>query len=238
MNLESYGIDIPIAHLEQMAHHEFNVYQTEMQEIAAKIAQQRGWKDTDYRSVCRTAQTGPISGDAVLPFYKKRLAEIEEIIAKQNLVTLPDRPARIRIATAAESSAQPAPHMVPPPLLNNTGQQGEFVLPLNLPPQRGRKEGTEIRRLLLRRRDLDDHRPRGAPRPRAAIRFDGRARCVTGPRSLCLQQYQRRRLGPLRRIHHQAVHAARRPAHLAADAPAARRQGIHRSGTSVRQDEA
>jgi len=140
LNLERYGIDIPIAHLEQMAHHEFSVYQTEMQQIAAKIAQQRGWKDRDYRSVCRRLKQDQISGDAVLPFYKKRLAEIEEIIRKQNLVTLPDRPARIRIATPAESAAQPAPHMVPPPLLNNTGQQGEFVLPLNLPPSEGEKK--------------------------------------------------------------------------------------------------
>jgi len=48
-------------------------------------------------------------------------------------VSLPDRPARIRIATAAETAQQPAPHMVPPPFLHNTGQKGEFVLPLNIP---------------------------------------------------------------------------------------------------------
>jgi uncharacterized protein (DUF885 family) len=52
-------------------------------------------------------------------------------------VTLPDRPARIRIATAAETAQQPAPHMVPPPFLNNTGQKGEFVLPLNIPAAPG-----------------------------------------------------------------------------------------------------
>jgi hypothetical protein len=78
-----------------------------------------------------------LTGEAILPFYKKRLGEIEAIIVKQNLVTLPDRPARIRIATPAESTEQPAPHMSPPPLLNNTGEQGEFVLPLNMPPTKG-----------------------------------------------------------------------------------------------------
>src|SRR5258708_165136 len=30
--------------------------------------------------------------------------------------------------------------MVPPPLLNNTGQQGEFVLPLQAPPPPGSSE--------------------------------------------------------------------------------------------------
>jgi hypothetical protein len=140
LDLEHYGIDIPIAHLAEEAHHEFKVYQAEMQVIAVKVAAEHGWRDADYRSVCRRLKQDQISGDAVLPFYKKRLAEIEQIITKQHLVTLPERPARIRLATAAESSSQPAPHMVPPPLLNNHGEQGEFVLPLNLPPTEGGKK--------------------------------------------------------------------------------------------------
>ncbi len=137
LNLEGYGIDIPIAQLTQMAHHEFKIYQAQMQAIATQIARQRGWPNTDYRDVSRRLKQDQLIGDAILPFYKKRLAEIEAIIVKENLVTLPDRPARIRIATPAESAQQPAPHMVPPPLLNNTGEQGEFVLPLNMPPTAG-----------------------------------------------------------------------------------------------------
>jgi uncharacterized protein (DUF885 family) len=137
LNLERYGIDVPIARLEQLAHHEFKVYQGQMQELAAQVASQRGWKDTDYRSVCRRLKQDQLTGEAILPFYKKRLGEIEAIVVKHNLVTLPSRPARIRIATAAESAEQPAPHMVPPPLLHNTGEQGEFVLPLNMPPTAG-----------------------------------------------------------------------------------------------------
>jgi hypothetical protein len=137
LNLESYGINMPIAQLAEMAHHEFKVYQAQMQIIATQIAQQRGWPDRNYRTVSRRLKQDQLTGDAILPFYKKRLAEIEAIIVKHDLVTLPDRPARIRIATPAESAAQPAPHMVPPPLLNNTGEQGEFVLPLNMPPTAG-----------------------------------------------------------------------------------------------------
>ena len=34
---------------------------------------------------------------------------------------------------------QPAPHMVPPPFLHNTGQKGEFVLPLNIPAGPGQQ---------------------------------------------------------------------------------------------------
>jgi len=139
LNLEHYGVDIPIAQLEEMAHREFQIYQGQMQEIAMQIAAQRQWRVTDYRDVCRRLRQDQIKGDDVLPFYKKRLGEIEAIIVKHNLVTLPDRPARIRLATPAESAEQPAPHMVAPPLLNNTGEQGVFVLPLNMPPTQGEK---------------------------------------------------------------------------------------------------
>ncbi|HEV2286663.1 MAG TPA: DUF885 family protein, partial [Steroidobacteraceae bacterium] len=69
-----------------------------------------------------------------------RLHQIERIIVAQNLVTLPDRPAIIRLATAAETAQQPAPHMSPPPFLHNTGQRGEFVLPLNIPSATGGSE--------------------------------------------------------------------------------------------------
>ena len=74
-----------------------------------------------------------IADDQVLEFYKRRLAQIEDIIRAQHLVTLPDRPARIRLGTPAENAQQPAPHMVPPRLIGNTGEQGEFVLPLAVP---------------------------------------------------------------------------------------------------------
>lgn len=66
--------------------------------------------------------------------------EIEKIIAAKNLVTLPGRPAIIRLATPAETAQQPAPHMTPPPFLHNTGQRGQFVLPLNIPSATGGAE--------------------------------------------------------------------------------------------------
>jgi uncharacterized protein (DUF885 family) len=83
--------------------------------------------------VIRELKKRQLVGDAILPFYEDRLKQIEKIIVEKQIVTLPDRPARIRIATAAETAQQPAPHMVPPPFLHNTGQKGEFVLPLNIP---------------------------------------------------------------------------------------------------------
>jgi uncharacterized protein (DUF885 family) len=137
LSLESYGIDIPPAQLTQMAHKAFADDQAQMQVLAAQVAKEHGWSLTDYREVIRELKKKQITGDAILPFYKARLKAIEDIIVAKNLVTLPDRPAIIRLATAAETAQQPAPHMVPPPFLNNTGQKGEFVLPLNVPSATG-----------------------------------------------------------------------------------------------------
>jgi uncharacterized protein (DUF885 family) len=47
----------------------------------------------------------------------------------------------MRIGSEAESAAQPAPHLDPPPLVDNTGQPGQFVLPLgHLKPGDGQRE--------------------------------------------------------------------------------------------------
>ncbi|MDP9050840.1 MAG: DUF885 domain-containing protein [Acidobacteriota bacterium] len=137
LSLESYGIDIPPTQLTEMAHKAFAADQAQMQTLAAQVAKDHGWSLTDYRDVIRELKKQQITGDAILPFYKARLKQIEDILVAKNLVTLPQRPAIIRLATAAETSQQPAPHMTPPPFLNNTGQRGEFVLPLNVPSATG-----------------------------------------------------------------------------------------------------
>ena len=135
--LENFGIDIPSDQLTAMAHKAFDEIQAEMKPIAAQIAQQRHLPSSDYRHVMRELKKQQIVGGAILPLYKDRLSQIEKIIREHQLVSLPDRPARIRLATAAETVQQPAPHMVPPPFLHNTGEKGEFVLPLNIPAAPG-----------------------------------------------------------------------------------------------------
>jgi len=131
--LQNFGIDITPGQMAALAHKGFDEIQAEMKPIAAEIATQRNLPSSDYRDVIRELKKEQLVGDAILPFYQQRLKQIEEIITKQQIVSLPDRPARIRIASAAETAQQPAPHMVPPPFLHNTGQKGEFVLPLNIP---------------------------------------------------------------------------------------------------------
>jgi uncharacterized protein (DUF885 family) len=137
-NLEQYGVDIPPATLTTRAHEAFDQIQREMQALAPTVAKARGWTMTDYREVIRALKQEQLVGDAILPHYQARLKELERIIAREKLVTLPTRPARIRLASEAETAASPAPNMRPPRLIGNTGEQGEFVLPLNVPSTDGR----------------------------------------------------------------------------------------------------
>lgn len=138
-DLRQVGVDIAPGDLADRAHRGFAQIKDEMQTLAARVASQRGWQKADYREVVRELKKAQIPDDQVLDFYKRRLAQIEDIIRAQRLVTLPSRPARIRLGTPAENAQQPAPHAVPPRLLGNTGEQVEFVLPLSVPGKTDQK---------------------------------------------------------------------------------------------------
>jgi hypothetical protein len=101
ISLENYGIDYAPDELTRLAHEMFAQLQTQMQSIAAKVAKERHLPSPDYRAVIAALKKDQIPGDQVLPHYQKRLAEIEDIIRREHLVTLPDRPAIIRLASAA-----------------------------------------------------------------------------------------------------------------------------------------
>jgi len=130
LNAERYGVDYPVDELKRMAHQSFTEIQAQMEALAPKVAAERGFKSTDYRSVIAELKKDQIPGDQILEHYQHRLAEIEGVIRTNHLVTLPSRPAIIKIATAAETAQQPAPHMQPPPLIDNHGERGAFILPL------------------------------------------------------------------------------------------------------------
>jgi hypothetical protein len=107
------------------------------------VAKARSLGGSDYRDVIRELKKAQIVGDAILPHYRARLEQMEAIIRREQLVTLPEREARIRIATDAEAAQSPAPNMRPPRLLGNTGEMGEFVLPLNIPAPPGSEKATQ-----------------------------------------------------------------------------------------------
>ncbi len=105
-----FGVDIPPGDLAKMAHAAFDEIQKEMQTVAAVVAKEKGWSATDYRDVIRELKKDQLVGDAILPHYQARLKDLEQIITREKLVTLPTRPARIRLASAAETAASPAPN--------------------------------------------------------------------------------------------------------------------------------
>ncbi len=137
--LEGYGIDIPPAEIAKMAHAAFTDIQNQMKPLAEEIAKKYNLPSADYRDAMKFLKKDQIIGDSIMPLYRRHLTDIEAIIREHHLVTLPNRPAIIRLASEAETAQSPAPHMVPPPFLNNTGQRGVFVLPLNMPPAPGEK---------------------------------------------------------------------------------------------------
>ncbi len=139
-NLEQAGVEIPAAQLAGQAHAAFDAIQKRMRELAPQVAKEHGWNLTDYRAVIRELKKDQLIGEAILPHYKARLKQIEEIVRRNDLVTLPNREARIRLASAAESAAGPAPNMRPPRLVGNRGESGEFVLPLNIPDASGKMQ--------------------------------------------------------------------------------------------------
>ena len=50
-----------------------------------------------------------VDGDKLVDHYRDILGRIEEIIQREDIITLPQREAGIRIASAAETARQPAP---------------------------------------------------------------------------------------------------------------------------------
>ncbi len=139
-NLKGVGVDMDVDQLQSRAKASFREIQSEMQAMAEHIATARGLDSSDYRDVIRALKTEQVIGEEILPHYQQRMKDLEALIVAHKVVTLPDRDAVIRLASAAESAAIPAPHMSPPRLIGNTGETGEFVLPLKVPGEAGEED--------------------------------------------------------------------------------------------------
>jgi hypothetical protein len=140
-SLERNGVDIPPEELAQRAHAAFKDIQQQMQALSPKVAKEKSLTVSDYRDVIRALKQEQLIGEAILPHYRQRIKEIEAIIQRERLVTLPEREMKIQLASAAESAITPAPHFRPPRLLGNTGEMGEFILPLSVPGPAGSQSG-------------------------------------------------------------------------------------------------
>jgi hypothetical protein len=129
--LRNWGVDASPYDLIEQATKGYMDIRNEMEALAPQIAAEKGWDTRDYREIiAMLKEEGPIDGDKLLDHYHAVLRDIEEIIVRENIITLPERDAGIRIATEAETAAQPAPHLEIPRMIGNTGEYPSFIIPL------------------------------------------------------------------------------------------------------------
>ncbi|GGA10567.1 DUF885 domain-containing protein [Dyella caseinilytica] len=141
-NLKQVGIDIPPEDLIKQAQLEFVEVRSAMQMMTPEVARAEGFQATDYRDVIKALKKQQLGKDDVVPWYHEVIGKIEDIIRSEHLVTLPQREMQMRLASQAETANVPAPHMDPPPLINNHGERGTFVLTMGNPSSNGGNSDT------------------------------------------------------------------------------------------------
>ena len=135
--LKTVGIDLPPEQLIARARRGFYETRAQMQALAPLVAAKFGYAATDYPSVIAELKKDKIAQGQMEARYAEVLGELQQIAAREKVVTLPDYPVLMRLGTQAENAASPAPHMRPPRLIGNTGERGTFVLTTAVSPVPG-----------------------------------------------------------------------------------------------------
>ncbi|MBN1273352.1 MAG: DUF885 domain-containing protein [Candidatus Aminicenantes bacterium] len=130
LKLIQNGIDMPLEELVNRSQAAFREIQNEMHVIASLIAEKRGWQSHDYRHVIREFKKEQLEPGKAVARYRDRINYMTHIAKEKKIVTFPSRDLIIRLATEAESSSDPGPSMKMPPMINNTGEMGEFIIAL------------------------------------------------------------------------------------------------------------
>ena len=128
LSLKQVGIDMAPQESMSQARRGFYELRAQMEALAPQIAEKYGWQETDMASVMANLKKMTVPNDEIEEFYRGVNRELEAKIRENEIVSLPTSELQMRVASAAESAAQPAPHMRPPRLIGNTGEQGTFVL--------------------------------------------------------------------------------------------------------------
>ncbi|MBY6129721.1 DUF885 domain-containing protein [Qipengyuania aquimaris] len=133
LSLKQVGIDTDPRELMTEARRGFYELRAQMEALAPQIAEKYGWEKTDMASVMAGLKQMTVHNDEIEDFYRDVNRKLEAEIRRHDIVSLPTSELQMRVASAAESAAQPAPHMRPPRLIGNTGEQGTFVLTVGNP---------------------------------------------------------------------------------------------------------
>ena len=130
LQLKNYGVDASPEELMKIGQVAFMNIRFEMMALAPLVAAEHGFDSSDYREVLRLLKRDQVHGDALMTAYQDTMRKLDVIIEREHLATLPDEPARVRMASAAETAQQPAAHLRVPRLVGNTGEYPEFIVPM------------------------------------------------------------------------------------------------------------
>lgn len=137
LNLKRRGIDIAPTLLIARAKAAYMETKASMKALAPLVAKQKQLPSDDYRDVINALKKEYLSEQIIEDHYRTINTAIEKKISEHKIVNLPKRGMIMRLASNAEAAASPAPHMLPPPFINNQGEQGQFVLTTGNPTLTG-----------------------------------------------------------------------------------------------------
>jgi hypothetical protein len=137
LQLKNYGVDDSPEALIKTGQVGFMNIRNEMMALAPLVAKHKGYKTNNYREVIGLLKQEQVHGDELMASYREIMEQLDVIIEREDLVSLPDEPARVRMATPAETAQQPAAHLDVPRLIGNTGEFPEFIVPTIEPNEDG-----------------------------------------------------------------------------------------------------
>ncbi len=129
LQLRNYGVHASPEELMNTGQVAFMNIRNEMIALAPLVAAEHGFETNDYRAVLRLLKKEQLHGDELMSAYQEVMAELDVIIEREGLASLPDEPARVRMATTAETAQTPSAHLDIPRLVGNTGEFPEFIVP-------------------------------------------------------------------------------------------------------------
>jgi len=112
---QSLGADLVPTDLARHARLAFHETQAEMAALTAEIVATEGLPQQDYQSLIRLIRRDQLSRDGVSEEYTVRLHDIEQVISRERLMSLPPGQPRVRAATEAENAMFGAPVTICPP---------------------------------------------------------------------------------------------------------------------------
>lgn len=128
--LKGVGVDAQPTSMIKLGKKEYHKVYAKFEKLALKLSKKHKLSNSSPASVVSFLKSNQVSSlDEVSKLYNSASDRLEDIIKKNDLVTLPSKKMLIRFAGDAESKATPVPHINPPPLINNNGVLPEFVVP-------------------------------------------------------------------------------------------------------------